>query len=193
MAKIIQEVFPCGLNKYDIYFLSRRLNLSKPKTVLLTEEETDLNLLLLQICSLPLTKRQTRNLSDLLLIKILIFKYGKRKKLQSEDLIEFSKIVCHSYEKIITGNIYLKELKKDKPSLEHSATTLVMFGLFSDYFHDYVHPKDMHSVFKNNYDFIKKGLDDVKFSDTSTVLDNGLDILNEIKEEEWLKETKIES
>ena len=71
MAKIIQEVFPCGLNKYDIYFLSRRVNLSNPKTVLLTEEETDLNLLLLQICSLPLTKRQTRNLSDLLLIKIL--------------------------------------------------------------------------------------------------------------------------
>ena len=27
----------------------------------------------------------------------------------------------------------------------------------------------------------------------SAVLDNGLDILNEIKEEEWLKETKIES
>ena len=93
MAKIIQEVFPCGLNKYDIYFLSRRLNLSKPKTVLLTEEETDLNLLLLQICSLPLTKRQTRNLSDLLLIKILIFKYGKRKKISSEDLIEISKII----------------------------------------------------------------------------------------------------
>jgi hypothetical protein len=190
MGHIKQVKLPSFLNKYDIYFLSRRLNLSKGKSISLVEQERDFHLIIQQICHLPLTKKQTKNLSDSFLITLLIFRYGKKKSLKAEDLIEFSKMVCESYHKIITGDVYLGDLKKNRPSFEHSSISLVMFGLFCDYFSDYVSDSEsIMLVFKQNLDYIEKGLTDSEFSDVPSVLSNGIDILNEIKEKEWLDQT----
>lgn len=194
MSQIKQVKLPSLLNKYDVYFLSRRLNLSKNKSVSLVEQERDFHLVIQQICNLPLTKKQTKNLSDNFLITLLIFRYGKRKALKTEDLVEFSKMVCKSYNKIITGEVYLGDLKKSQPSFENSSISLVMFGLFCDYFSDYTSGTDnVMSIFKQNLNYIEKGLTDAGFSDTSSVLSNGLDILNEIKEKEWLEQTNKDS
>jgi hypothetical protein len=190
MGRIKQVKLPLFLNKYDIYFLSRRLNLSKGKSISLVEQERDFHLVTQQICNLPLTKKQTKNLSDSFLLTLLIFRYGKGKKIKTEDLIEFSKMVRESYHKITTGNVYLESLKRNEPSFEHSAVSLVMFGLFFDYFSDYVgETGSVLSVFKENLDYIETGLEDSSFSDVPNILSSGLDILNEIKEKEWLNQT----
>lgn len=189
MSQIKQVKFPSFFNKYDIYFLSRKLNLTKGKAISLIEQETDFYLIIQQICNLPLTKKQTKNLSDEFLITLLIFRYGKRKKTNSSHLTQLSKLTIESYEMITHGKVFLKHLDKTKPSKEHSSLILVMFGLFSDYFTDHVDTKKIKEAFKENVNFIIEGFSSLEVEDLPEMVSSGMEILNEIKEKEWMKET----
>jgi hypothetical protein len=189
MSQIKQVKFPSFFNKYDVYFLSRKLNLTKGKTTSLIEQERDFYLIIQQICSLPLTKKQTKNLSDEFLITLLIFRYGKRKKTNVQHLTQLSKLTIESYSMITRGKVFLKHLDKSKPSKQHSSLILVMFGLFSDYFTDDIDAKKIKEAFKENVNFIIEGFSSLDVENLPEMVLSGMEILSEIKEKEWIKET----
>ena len=123
------------------------------------------------------------------MITLLIFRYGKRKKTNVQHLTQLSKLTTESYSMITHGEVFLKHLDKSKPSEQHSSLILVMFGLFSDYFTDDIDAKKIKEAFKENVNFIIEGFSSLDIENLPEMVLSGLEILSEIKEKEWIKET----
>ena len=188
MEKIKQDKFPFGLNKYDIYFLSRRTQLTNLKLVSLLEEKKDFYLVISQICNYPLTKRQTKNCSFKFLIVLLVFKYGENLKLPSEDKAFIAKVVIKNYGKILKGNLEIPNLKKNKsnPNPAMAQIIFIMFGLFYDFFLEIVGQNDMADLVEGNTAYMIKGFSCLNIKDVPNMVEKGISVLNKIKEKKWL-------
>jgi hypothetical protein len=187
MGTIKQEAFPFGLNKYDIYFLTRRTELTKARLVPLLEEKKDFYLVISQICNYPLTKRQTKNFSFKFLIVLLVFKYGEDFKLSTEHKAFISKIVIKNYCKILLGELKVPNFgDKGKPSPAMAQIIFIMFGLFYDYFIDLVGQNEVERLVEGNTVYIIKGFSRLDIEDVPEMVESGLCVLNKIKEKEWL-------
>jgi hypothetical protein len=187
MGTIKQEKFPFDLNKYDIYFLTRRTELKKTKLVPLLEEKKDFHLIISQICNYPLTKRQTKNFSFKFLITLLVFKYGEDFKLSTEHKAFISKVVAKNYCKILFGELKVPNFKnKSNPSPSMAQIVFIMFGLFYDYFIDLVGQNEVESLIEGNTAYMIKGFSRLDIEDVPNMVENGLCVLNKIKEKQWL-------
>lgn len=184
------DKFPFGLNKYDIYFLSRRTQLTKLKLVSLLEEKKDFYLVISQICNYPLTKRQTKNFSFKFLIVLLVFKYGENFKLSSEHKAFIAKVVIKNYCKILIGDLEIPNLKKNRnnPNPAMAQIIFIMFGLFYDYFLEIVGQNDMEDLVEGNTAYMIKGFSCLDIKDVPNMVEKGIGVLNKIKEKKWLDE-----
>lgn len=66
-----------SLSKADIEYIASKTKLSTEKTILLTEEEKDLNLVLEQLVKEPLSKNELNPLSRLTAIKLIILRFSR--------------------------------------------------------------------------------------------------------------------
>ena len=188
MGTIKQDKLPFGLNKYDIYFLSRRTELTKTKLVPLLEEKKDFYLMVSQICNYPLTKRQTKNFSFKFLIILLVFKYGEDFELSTEHKAFISKAVIKNYCKILLGELNMPNFEdKGRPNPAMAQVIFIMFGLFYDYFIDLVGQNEVEKLTEGNTVYIIKGFSRLDIKNVPKMVEDGLCVLNKIKEKQWLE------
>ncbi len=189
MGNVSQIKFPLGLNKYDIYFLERRTSLQKSRLVPLLEEKRDFYLIMERVCDYPLSKRQTKNLSFKFLVVLLVFKYSRNQKLSSDHKIFIARTVFNNYNKIISGEIRVPEFSPSgKPSSGLAQIIFIMLGLFYDYFESFIGPNDVEDLVEVNTNYMIKGFSELDIEDVPTMIENGLCVLNKIKDKDWLQE-----
>ena len=187
MGGLAQSKFPFGLNKYDIYFLTRRTQLQKSKLTSLIEEKRDFYLVVDRVCEYPLSKSQTKNLSFKFFVILLVFKYAKEVDLSTAHKIFISKIVFNNYVKIVSGEIDVPNFSSDKkPSPAMAQIIFIMLGLFYDYFESFVSPNEIEDLVSVNTDYIEKGFSELDLDNVPSMIENGLQVLNTIKDQDWL-------
>jgi len=187
MGGLSQRKFPFGLNKYDIYFLTRKTQLKRPKLISLLEEKADFYLVVDRICGYPLTKTQTKNLSFKFFVILLVFKYSKEVDLSIQHKIFISKTIFHNYVKVVTGDVAVPDFSpKKRPNPGMAQIIFIMLGLFYDYFESLVSPNDIEDLVRVNTTYIEKGFSELNIDNVPSMIENGLQVLNTIKDQNWL-------
>jgi len=189
MGKLTESVFPFGLNKYDIYFLTRRTQLDKSRLVPLLEEKTDFYLIVDRVCEYPLAKRQTKNLSFKFFVILLVFKYGKQVELSTAHKIFISKILFNNYVKIVSGDIAVPDFSpKKKPNPGMAQIIFIMLGLFYDYFESFISPSEIEDIIQVNTTYMEKAFSELEIDNVPSMIENGLQVLNAIRDQDWVDE-----
>lgn len=175
-----------GFDLADIRFLCRRTGFkNEEKMTSLIEEDTDLHLVLESIRELPLVRRQTTRLSLKFLFYLLVYKYSS-KKINAKHK-QFIANYTADYFHLITGNGEANvNVDFTKPPKEGDAFLIfTLNGLFSEYFEQFFdNDKKYEEVRTNHIHYIKVGLQNYE---ADQWVEEGLDILNRITEEGWLK------
>ena len=175
-----------NFNQSDINFIKRRTGLKKESDVLnLIEEDLDLCLLIDEISTLPLCKKQTTRLSLNFLLLLLICKYGKGKEINPLHKLVMANISSKYF------NIVTKRMPKGsvldftKAPNENSAKLLfVLSGFFSEAFsHHFEQAEDFKQVKKLHVKYIEYGLKKLKAEQWAI---DGLDILESITQNGWI-------
>jgi hypothetical protein len=191
MGSLNQRKFPFGLNKYDIYFLTRKTQLKRPKLISLLEEKTDFYLVIDRICGYPLSKAQTKNLSFKFFVILLVFKYSKEVELSTPHKIFISKIVFNNYIKVVSGDVTVPDFSPKKmPNPGMAQIIFIMLGLFYDYFESLVSPNEIEDLVEANTAYIEKGFSELNIDNVPSMIENGLQVLNTIKDQNWLDQMR---
>lgn len=174
-----------GFDQHDLNFIKRRTGLKDESQVLsLIEEDEDLGLLVNQIASFPLVKRQTARLSMGFLILLLIHKYNEG-SLKNKHKLIISKIASTYFDLIY--NKIPKDCAIDfsKRPDETSANLLfVLSGFFGEYFAKFFdHHAEYEQVRQSHIKYIQAGL---KEDESDKWVSEGLEMLEKISENGWL-------
>ena len=62
----------------------------------------------------------------------------------------------------------------------------IMLGLFYDYFESLVSPNDIEDLVRVNTTYIEKGFSELNIDNIPSMIENGLQVLNTIKDQNWL-------
>ena len=62
----------------------------------------------------------------------------------------------------------------------------IMLGLFYDYFESLVSPNEIEDLVEANTAYIEKGFSELDIDDVPSMIENGLRVLNTIKDQNWL-------
>ena len=124
-----------GFDQYDLNFIKRRTGLKEESQVLsLIEEDEDLGLVVDQIASLPLVKRQTARLSLRFLLLLLIHKYNQG-SIKNKHKLVISRIASTYFDLIHNQMPQDCSIDFSKKPNEASANLLfVLSGFFGEYF-----------------------------------------------------------
>jgi len=185
-AKEYEVVKKRGYNLSDIRFLCRRTGLSNEKKIIsLIEEDRDMNLILEGIKDLPLIKRQTSRLSLRFLMLLLVHKYAS-KFLKNEHKHLIAGIAADYFMLIIGSRETNVNIDFTKPPKEGDAMLIfVLNGLFGEYFSQFFDNDIKYKTIRNSHiKYIENGLEKYEASKWT---DEGLEILQRITEEGWLK------
>lgn len=174
-----------GFNTSDIKFLCRRTGLkNEAKITSLIEEDEDLGLIMEQVSSLPLVRRQTTRLSLYFLMLLLVHKYS------SEDITNKHKLfiseISSDYFCLIVGTQKLSaSVDFGKPPDENTAKLIfVLNGVFGEYFSQFFdHTGKYDEIKKSHIGYILKGLERYEAEKWA---DEGLEIMKRIAEHGWL-------
>tara|TARA_Y100000401_G_scaffold105063_1_gene97408 strand:+ start:13 stop:600 length:588 start_codon:yes stop_codon:yes gene_type:complete len=175
-----------GFDHADLRFLCRRTGFkNEEKMASLIEEDADLDLVLETIKELPLVRRQTSRLSLKFLFHLLIYKYSS-KRLTGENKLFIANFTADYFCLIIGAGEANVSVDFSKPPKESDATLIfVLNGLFSDYFEKFFDNEEKYNQIRSSHiQYIKMGLE--KY-DAESWAEEGLETLNRIAEEGWLK------
>jgi hypothetical protein len=174
-----------GFNTSDIKFLCRRTGLkNEAKITSLIEEDEDLGLIMEQVSSLPLVRRQTTRLSLYFLMLLLVHKYS------SEDITNKHKLfiseISSDYFCLIVGTQQLSaSVDFGKPPDENTAKLIfVLNGVFGEYFSQFFdHTGKYDEIKKSHIGYILKGLER---HEAEKWAEEGLEIMKRIADHGWL-------
>ena len=93
----------------------------------------------------------------------------------------------NNYVKIVSGEIDVPNFSSDKkPSPAMAQIIFIMLGLFYDYFESFVSPNEIEDLVSVNTDYIEKGFSELDLDNVPSMIENGLQVLNTIKDQDWL-------
>ena len=141
-----------GFNQHDLNFLKRRTGLKKEEQALsLIEEDDDLGLIVEEISSLPLVKKQTSRLSLRFLILLLIHKYNKG-SIKNKHKLTISKISSIYFDMIYNQTPTNCAIDFRKRPDEGSAKLLfVLSGFFGEYFAEFFSQHEEYEQVKKSH------------------------------------------
>lgn len=174
-----------GFDQYDLNFIKRRTGLKEESQALsLIEEDEDLGLIVDEIASFPLVKRQTSKLSLRFLILLLIHKYDQGGIKNKHKLI-ISKIASIYFDMIYNQMPDNCSIDFSKKPDEVSAKFLfVLSGFFGEYFARFFNQyAEYEQVKESHIKYIEAGL---KKEGADKWASQGLIMLEKISERGWL-------
>jgi len=174
-----------GFGQYDLNFIKRRTGLKNESQVLnLIEEDEDLGLVVDQIASFPLVKRQTSKLSLRFLILLLIHKYNQG-SIKNKHKLVISKIASTYFDLIynqIPQDCSINFSKK--PNKSSAKLLFVLSGFFGEYFSNFFNQHSEYELIKGRHiEYIQEGL---KEDEADKWALDGLVTLEKISEMGWL-------
>ena len=183
-----------GFDQYDLNFIKRRTGLKEESQVLsLIEEDEDLGLVVDQIASLPLVKRQTARLSLRFLLLLLIHKYSQG-IIKNKHKLVISRIASTYFDLIYNQMPQDCAIDFSKKPDEASANLLfVLSGFFGEYFAKFFDQyTEYEQVKQSHIKYIQAGLKEDRADEW---VSEGLVMLEKISEKGWLsrfmKKSKI--
>ena len=174
-----------GFSTSDIKFLCRRTGLkNEAKIISLIEEDEDLGLMMEQVSSLPLVRRQTTRLSLYFLMLLLVHKYSPQ-NMPNKHKLYISQISSDYFCLIVGSRQVSTSVDFSKPPDENTAKLIfVLNGVFGEYFSQFFeHAGKYDEIKKGHIEYILKGLD--RFGAEEWV-EEGLDIMKRIADKGWL-------
>lgn len=117
------------LNSKDVEYISKKTGLNKQKTVLLTEEEGDLNLVLNEI-SPSFKKEEAANLSLPIYSKLLIFNKSLTTCWEINEKVYVSDAISKYYPEILAKNQFKSIPKKEGMTETQTVYFFVLYNLY---------------------------------------------------------------
>ncbi len=168
------------LNPKDIKYLSKKLSTSPEIIKKLTEDESDLNLILDKASVTDIKKEDSLVVSPLVYIKLLILRYSQDTGFALEEKNYIAGAVFDYYLEIVNGIDYLFLCSKTPPNEEKSRYFLVLSG----FHYDRVHPKLLFPGFEK---LIADGFrKNEKLKNLASNVPSWIDICHEIKKKRYL-------
>ena len=174
-----------GFNQYDLNFVKRRTGLKDERQALsLMEEEDDLGLIMEQLSSLPLVKRQSSRLSLGFLTLLLTHKYSEG-NIKNKHKLMISTIASSYFNLIYNDPPKSRGVDfRNKPDEPSAKFLFVLSGFFGEYFAKFFNGQEEYEeVRQSHIKYIEAGL---KGDGGHEWVSEGLAILEKISENGWL-------
>lgn len=171
------------LSEKDLLFISKIINLSLDKTRILTEEESDLNLILSKIAEKNIPTKKLSNVSFGLKCKLFVFTAAISSSFSIEEKSYVAKCISEHYFSI-KRRINLSLISDKNLTEKASGYYLVVSGLFYDKINvKYLQPKHLL--------WIEYGFKKANQRDLGIHTENWVNILRNMNKEAWFQEKEM--
>ncbi|MEK6880985.1 MAG: hypothetical protein AABY22_15300 [Nanoarchaeota archaeon] len=164
------------LKSQDLHYIEEKLGITPEIAKLLTEDITDTNLLLNHVSVKEIKREDSRKISALTYLKLLIFRYSHDTTFEIPEKEYVAQSIYLNFTSIKREMNYCLISPKTKPNEQKSQYLLILSGFYSDSI-------NLELFYKNIKNEISNGF---RPKNISSHIDDWIYILREIWRKKWL-------